>query len=153
MRIVRNTDIQPQSLELEITESLLMRNVEETIAALHAFKDAGIRLSVDDFGTGYSSLSYLKQFPIDSLKIDQSFVQDLHNNSDDAAICSAIIAMAKELGLSVVAEGVELEEQAEFLRRQGCDQIQGFIYSKPLPADEVEAILVAKAEKHIYSAL
>ena len=151
LRIVKENDIPAQSLELEITETLLMTNVEETTAALHAFKKAGIRISVDDFGTGYSSLSYLKQFPLDALKIDQSFVQDLHKNRDDAAICAAIIAMAKELGLSVIAEGVELEEQLEFLRQHGCDQIQGFIFSKPLPPKEAEAMMMAQAENDQYT--
>jgi EAL domain-containing protein (putative c-di-GMP-specific phosphodiesterase class I) len=118
---------------------------------LRIFKDAGIRISVDDFGTGYSSLSYLKQFPLDSLKIDRSFVQDLHNNNDDAAICAAILAMAKELSLSVVAEGVEFEEQLDFLRKHGCDQIQGFFISKPLPPDELKEFVLATVDKHIYT--
>jgi diguanylate cyclase (GGDEF)-like protein len=148
---VESTGILARSLELEITESLLMKNVEETVSALRTFKEAGIRISVDDFGTGYSSLSYLKQFPLDSLKIDRSFVQDLHNNNDDAAICAAILAMAKELGLSVVAEGVEFEEQLDFLRKHGCDQIQGFFISKPLPPDELKAFVLATVDRHIYS--
>ena len=148
---VKHNGIHAQSLELEITESLLMKNVEETVAVLRKFKDAGIRISVDDFGTGYSSLSYLKQFPLDSLKIDRSFVQDLHNNNDDAAICAAILAMAKELSLNVVAEGVEFEEQLEFLRRHGCHQIQGFLISKPLPPDELKTFVLATSDKHIYT--
>ncbi|MFW2404482.1 MAG: EAL domain-containing protein, partial [Gammaproteobacteria bacterium] len=143
LRIVRDTGIRPQSLELEITESMLMRNVDETKAALIAFKDAGLRISVDDFGTGYSSLNYLKQFPLDSLKIDRSFVQDLHRDRDDAAICAAILAMAKELDLSVVAEGVELEEQLDFLRRHNCDQVQGFLFSKPLSVSDFEGFYSA----------
>ena len=148
---VKHHGIHAGSLELEITESLLMKNTEETVAALRKFKDAGIRISIDDFGTGYSSLSYLKQFPLDSLKIDRSFVQDLHNNNDDAAICAAILAMAKELSLNVVAEGVEFEEQLEFLRRHGCDQIQGFLVSKPLPPDELKTFVLATNDKHIYT--
>jgi diguanylate cyclase (GGDEF)-like protein len=148
---VERVGIPARSLELEITESLLMKNVEDTVAALRIFKEAGIRISVDDFGTGYSSLSYLKQFPLDSLKIDRSFVQDLHNNNDDAAICAAILAMAKELSLSVVAEGVEFEEQLDFLRKHGCDQIQGFLISKPLPPDELKAFVLATVDKHIYA--
>jgi len=151
LNAVESTGIPGQSLELEITESLLMKNVEETVTALRIFKDAGIRISVDDFGTGYSSLSYLKQFPLDSLKIDRSFVQDLHNNNDDAAICAAILAMAKELGLSVVAEGVEFEEQLDFLRKHGCDQIQGFFISKPLPPDELKDFVLATVDKYIYT--
>ena len=140
LEIVRETGIRPQRLELEITESMLMRNVEETKAALYAFKDAGLRISVDDFGTGYSSLNYLKQFPLDSLKIDRSFVRDLHRDRDDAAICAAILAMAKELDLRVVAEGVEIEEQLDFLRRHECDHVQGYLFSKPLSATQFERL-------------
>ncbi|MBT8441382.1 MAG: EAL domain-containing protein [Gammaproteobacteria bacterium] len=149
LRIVWETGIRPQSLELEITESMLMRNVDETKAALYAFKDAGLRISVDDFGTGYSSLNYLKQFPLDSLKIDRSFVQDLHRDRDDAAICAAILAMAKELDLSVVAEGVEIEEQLDFLRRHNCDQVQGFLFSKPLAASEFERFYSAALSEQL----
>lgn len=151
LRIVGETGVRPQNLELEITESLLMRDVEETITALRSFKEAGLSISVDDFGTGYSSLNYLKQFPLDSLKIDRSFVQDLHQNHDDAAICAAILAMAKELGLSVVAEGVELEEQLDFLRRHNCDQAQGFLFSRPLPADRFETFFRSFPGEHIYN--
>ena len=138
LRIVWDSGIRPENLELEITESMLMRDVDETRAALHAFKEAGMRISIDDFGTGYSSLNYLKQFPIDSLKIDQSFVRGLHRDRDDAAICAAILAMAKELDLSVVAEGVELEEQLAFLRRHRCDLVQGYLFGKPVPAEQFE---------------
>lgn len=125
--------IEPRLLELEITESVLLQDAESILAALMAFKEAGITLSVDDFGTGYSSLSYLKRFPIDTLKIDQSFVEFLATDPDDAAICAAILAMAQQLGLNVVAEGVETKEQLEFLRLHKCNQIQGFLCSKPLP--------------------
>lgn len=135
--------IAPGLLELEITESLLMRDNETTIEALNMLKDFGVRVSVDDFGTGYSSLSYLKRFPIDVLKIDRSFVQDLHRNSDDAAICAAILAMAHQLDLKVVAEGVELEEQLDFLRSHDCEQFQGYLFSKPLPVKEFEALVLA----------
>ncbi len=128
-------------LELEITESLLMRDIESTIACLNEFKELGLKISIDDFGTGYSSLSYLTRFPIDTLKIDKSFVRDLHIDSDDAAICAAIIAMARRLNLNVVAEGVEIAEQLQFLREQGCNQIQGYLYSKPLPPAELEQLL------------
>lgn len=125
--------VDPKLLELEITESVLLQDAESTLASLNRVKAAGIALSVDDFGTGYSSLSYLKRFPIDTLKIDQSFVKDLHTDQDDAAICAAILAMAQQLGLNVVAEGVETQEQLEFLRRHGCNQIQGFLCSPALP--------------------
>jgi len=141
LHAVEHHRIKPENLELEITESLLMRDIGEVIAALRRLREAGIRISIDDFGTGYSSLGYLKQFPVDSLKIDRSFVKDLLISSDDAAICSAIIAMARELKLTTVAEGVEVVEQLEFLRRQGCDQIQGFLFSKPLPPAQLEDLL------------
>lgn len=133
--------LKAQCLEVEITESLLMQNVDETREVLRQFREAGIKLTVDDFGTGYSSLSYLTQFPLQSLKIDRSFVRNLHVNRQDAAICSAIIAMSKELGLQVVAEGVELEEQLDYLRQHDCDVIQGFLFSKPLPAEEFIRLL------------
>jgi len=145
LRTVREYGIRPQRLELEITESLLMRDTKEIISALTRLRDTGVRISIDDFGTGYSSLGYLKQFPVDTLKIDRSFVKDLQFSSDDAAICAAIIAMARELNLTTVAEGVELVEQMEFLRLQGCNQFQGFLFSKPLPAAELEELLRAGA--------
>ena len=109
---------------------------------LKSLKEAGVSLSVDDFGTGYSSLSYLKRFPIDTIKIDRSFVTDLHQDADDAAICAAILAMSQQLGLKVAAEGVETREQLDFLRRHKCDHIQGYICSKPLSADDFFKLLV-----------
>jgi diguanylate cyclase (GGDEF)-like protein/PAS domain S-box-containing protein len=134
-RIVHETGMDPQHIELELTESIIMKNEEETIKTLYALKDLGLNLSIDDFGTGYSSLSYLKRFPIDSLKIDRSFIRDLTTNADDAAITRAIIAMAHSLKLRVVAEGVEEEKQIEFLREEGCDEMQGFFFSPPVPAE------------------
>ena len=133
--------IDPESLELEITESVLLQDADNTLLALNRLKRAGISLSVDDFGTGYSSLSYLKRFPIDTLKIDRSFVKDLHTDQEDAAICAAILAMAQQLGLNVVAEGVETKEQLEFLRHHKCNQIQGFLCSKPLSAEQFVVLL------------
>jgi diguanylate cyclase (GGDEF)-like protein len=133
--------VEPGQLEVEITESALMRHIGDTITALQKLRDAGVILSIDDFGTGYSSLGYLKQFPVDTLKIDRSFVKDLHSSSDDAAICAAIIAMARELRLKVVAEGVEVQEQLDFLRLHGCDQIQGFLISKPVPLADLDRLL------------
>ena len=134
--------IDPTNLELEITESVLLLDIDKTLIELRALKKAGISLSIDDFGTGYSSFSYLKRFPIDTIKIDRSFVQDLHLDTDDAAICAAILAMSRQLGLNVVAEGVETREQLEFLRRHKCNHIQGFICSKALAADDFLAMLV-----------
>ena len=139
---VASAGIGTNLLELEITESVLLQDVDKTLVELKALRKAGVSLSIDDFGTGYSSLSYLKRFPIDTIKIDRSFVEDLHQDADDAAICAAILAMAKQLGLNVVAEGVETMEQLAFLRRHGCDHIQGFICSKALSATDFFALLV-----------
>jgi EAL domain-containing protein (putative c-di-GMP-specific phosphodiesterase class I) len=108
---------------------------------LFALRDAGVQVSIDDFGTGYSSLAYLKKFDIDYLKIDQTFVSNLENDTDDLALCEAIIVMAHKLGLKVIAEGVETEHQRDILARAGCDYAQGFLYSKPVPSDEFEAML------------
>ena len=130
------TGLAPNFLDLEITESVIMTDAESTIQMLDQLKTLGVQLSVDDFGTGYSSLSYLKRFPIDRLKIDQSFVRDVTTDANDAAITGAIIAMAKQLQLSVVAEGVETIEQLRFLRGQNCDQIQGYYLSQPLSAED-----------------
>jgi diguanylate cyclase (GGDEF)-like protein len=139
---VSQAGINTRDLELEITESVLLQDVDKTLIELKALKEAGLSLSIDDFGTGYSSLSYLKRFPIDTIKIDRSFVKDLHQDTDDAAICAAILAMSQQLGLTVVAEGVETREQLDFLRRYKCDHIQGYICSKPLPANEFFALLL-----------
>lgn len=141
-RALKDTGLPAEYLELEITESILMRNVEETIAALHGIREMGVGLSVDDFGTGYSSLSYLKRFPIDSLKIDRSFVKDIPQDTGDMAITAAIIAMGHQLNLEIVAEGVESQEQLEFLRLHGCETAQGYLISKPVTADELHQLLV-----------
>ena len=139
---VASAGIATTQLELEITESVLLQDADRTLVQLNTLKEAGISLSIDDFGTGYSSLNYLKRFPIDTIKIDRSFVKDLHDDADDAAICAAIIAMSRQLGLTVVAEGVETREQLKFLRRHKCDHIQGFVFSRPLSADDFFAFLV-----------
>jgi EAL domain-containing protein (putative c-di-GMP-specific phosphodiesterase class I) len=127
--------LEPRWLGLELTESMLMDRQYECVAALQALRAMGLRLSIDDFGTGYSSLSYLKHFPVDTLKIDRCFVRDLTTVPDDAAITSAIIAMAHALDLRVVAEGVESEEHLTFLRSQGCDEVQGHLLGRPVPAE------------------
>lgn len=142
-RLIAEIGIWPEQLELEITESTLMESSENTIDSLNRLRQYGFKIAIDDFGTGYSSLSYLKRFPIDRLKIDQSFVRDLDSDPDDAAIVSAIIAMARSLDLEIVAEGVEKEAHRDFLLGLNCYEAQGFLYSRPLPPDEVEAILRA----------
>jgi diguanylate cyclase (GGDEF)-like protein/PAS domain S-box-containing protein len=134
----------PDCLDLEITESNAMQNAELSISALWDLKNLGVRLSMDDFGTGYSSLNYLRRFPIDRIKIDQSFVRDVNRNPDDAAIAAAIIAMAHSLKLTVVAEGVETEEQLDFLRDQRCDEMQGYLFSPPVPAAKFQEFLDSK---------
>jgi EAL domain-containing protein (putative c-di-GMP-specific phosphodiesterase class I) len=135
--ILRKRCVDPKLLEFEITESTLMEHGESTSAALRALKDLGISISIDDFGTGYSNLGYLKRFLVDTLKIDISFIRDVTTNPDDAAIAIAIINMAHSLRLKVVAEGVEKQEQLEFLRIHGCDEVQGYLLSRPLPANEI----------------
>lgn len=140
--ILERTGLDPDALELEVTESLLMEDTEESNLKLRQLKaDRGVRVSIDDFGIGYSSLAYLKRFPLDVLKIDRSFVRDLTVDPDDAAIVSAIVALARNLRLKVIAEGVETAAQLEYLRRQSCDEAQGYYFSRPLPADEFVHLL------------
>ncbi len=139
--ILQETGMAPQLLELEITEGMIVHNVERAIRLLTAIKQLGVRLAIDDFGTGYSSLGQLKNFPIDTLKVDRSFIRDLATDSEDKAITSAIIAMGKTLSLTVVAEGVETVEQQAFLREQACDEMQGYYFSKPIAADDFAALL------------
>ena len=134
---LRQHDLQPQQLELELTESILMKQVDPTIELLNRLDRLGVHLSIDDFGTGYSSLSYLKRFPLDTLKIDQSFVRDLCSDQDDAVICRTIISMANNLNLTVTAEGVEAPDQLAKLAEFGCDLYQGYLFSRPLPATEI----------------
>jgi EAL domain-containing protein (putative c-di-GMP-specific phosphodiesterase class I) len=139
--ILDAADLAPQYLELELTESVASDDPNGSISIMDDLKALGVRMSIDDFGTGYSSLSYLKRFPVYKLKIDQSFVRDIHVDSEDKAIVSAIISMAGSLGLQTIAEGVETLEQLSFLRAQGCDEVQGYFYSKPLPAQACEDYL------------
>ena len=140
-RVLAETGLDPRYLELELTESVLMQNTEVTVSSLSKLNAMGIRISVDDFGTGYSSLSYLKRFPIDMLKIDQSFVQDITVDADDAAIITAIIAMAHSLGIQVIAEGVETEAQLQFLRMRGSEIVQGYYFGRPVTAGQFAQIL------------
>ncbi len=138
--ILIETDCDPDSLELEITESTVMQNTDYVINTFNTIKQLGVRLAIDDFGTGYSSLSHLKRLPLDKLKIDKSFVNDLPDDLDDAAIANAINAMAKSLGFVVIAEGVESQEQADFLKAMGCEQAQGYLYSKAVSALDFESL-------------
>lgn len=138
-----DTGLAPCYLELELTESVLMRDAKSTGLLLHTLTDLGVKLAVDDFGTGYSSLSYLRRFPIDTLKIDQSFVNQITSNLDDAAIVSAVISMGKSLKLRVIAEGIETEEQFSFLLSQSCDEGQGFYFSKAVNAEAFVELLGA----------
>jgi EAL domain-containing protein (putative c-di-GMP-specific phosphodiesterase class I) len=140
-RILAEEKLPPECLELELTEGVLMNNVESSHATLGALKELGVKLVVDDFGTGYSSLSYLQQFPIDTLKIDQSFVRDLTPVSNNGIIVTAVIGMSRNLRLRVVAEGVETGEQYQFLRGLGCDEGQGFYFSPPIAADQFARLL------------
>ncbi|MBW3501167.1 EAL domain-containing protein [Janthinobacterium sp. NKUCC08_JDC] len=142
LKAIRKHDIAPDLLELELTESSLMSNAEETIAVLRNLKALGIQISIDDFGTGYSSLAYLKRFPIDKLKIDIAFVREVTSNPDDAAIVLAIISMAHSMKLEVIAEGVENDAQLAYLRRHGCDEMQGYYFSRPVPQEEFEQMLM-----------
>jgi EAL domain-containing protein (putative c-di-GMP-specific phosphodiesterase class I) len=136
----------PDYIALEVTESTAMRDVEHSVRALSLIKEMGVRVSIDDFGTGYSSLSYLKRFPIDTVKIDRSFVTDIGRSRDDEAIVAAIIALAKSLAISTVAEGVETEEQLAFLEKHGCPTYQGFLFSAALPTQEIGDMLARQAE-------
>jgi EAL domain-containing protein (putative c-di-GMP-specific phosphodiesterase class I) len=136
-RVLHETGLAPQYLELELTESLLLSNADVRFLVLQELKVMGVKLTIDDFGTGYSSFSYLKHFPVSKLKIDRSFVRDVAVNPDDAAITTAIISMARNLNLKVIAEGVETEAQMSFLRAHHCDEIQGYYFSKPLSSDDV----------------
>lgn len=148
--ILDEVKLPARHLELEITESTMMKDIEATTATLDALSKIGVRLSIDDFGTGYSSLSYLKRFPIDSLKIDRSFIHDVTSNSDDAAIVTAIIAMARSMGMKVVAEGVETPEQFAFLGALQCEEMQGYLFSPALPADQATQLL--KSDKRLQAA-
>ncbi len=132
--VLEKTKIDPRLLELEVTESAFMEDIQQTIKTLKELHALGVELAIDDFGTGYSSLSYLRQFPIDRLKIDQSFIRNALNNTDDAAIAKTIIALGRSLNLKIIAEGVETVEHEQFLISEGCDEVQGYRYSKPVPA-------------------
>lgn len=139
--VMEDTGLDPKYLELEITETMLMHDIELTIATLDALAKMGIAIAIDDYGTGYSSLAYLKRLRVDTLKIDQSFVRGIGIDLDDEAIVASTVSMAHRLGLTVIAEGVETEAQLEFLRLNACNQVQGYLFSRPVPADDIEGLL------------
>ena len=152
MGILEDTGVEPKSLELEITEGSVMSGVESVITTLNELNALGIELAIDDFGTGYSSMGYLKQFPVSRLKIDQSFVRDVLTNDQDASITEAVINMGHSLGLKVIAEGVETQEQLEFLRDRGCDEGQGYYFSHPLDPDAFIAFVTSHAPREMAAA-
>jgi EAL domain-containing protein (putative c-di-GMP-specific phosphodiesterase class I) len=139
--VLEDTGLDPDRLELEITESVLMEHGERSIEMLNGLREIGVRVSIDDFGTGYSSLAYLKRFAINKFKIDRIFIKELPGNREDAEIVSTMIGMAHNLNLQVVAEGVETPSQLEFLKAQGCDEFQGYLMSPPVPAADFEALV------------
>jgi EAL domain-containing protein (putative c-di-GMP-specific phosphodiesterase class I) len=141
-RVLTETGCPPEALELEITESVLMERPEKVTAVLRELYDMGIRLSIDDFGTGYSSLSYLRNFPIHELKIDRSFIEDIVHDESHAAIVKAIISLAHSMKLKVLAEGVETQEQLDYLRAEKCDHLQGYYFSRPVPAIQIDDMLM-----------
>jgi diguanylate cyclase (GGDEF)-like protein len=145
-QILNETGVAPTRLELEITESLAMHDAEKNIATMKALREIGIQLSIDDFGTGYSSLSYLKRFPINKLKVDQSFIRNLSNNANDASITKTVILLGHSLNLTVIAEGVETNEQLAILEEYGCDEIQGYLFSKPISKENLEEFVRRRAE-------
>ncbi|MBF0256345.1 MAG: EAL domain-containing protein, partial [Gammaproteobacteria bacterium] len=146
LEVMQQHGIDPGELELEITESAAMTNAEEAIGLMHQLRQVGVKIAIDDFGTGYSSLAYLKLFPIQTLKLDRTFVSDLEQDPNDAAICEATLKLAHSLQLKVVAEGVESRLQQDFLCQRGCDSLQGYLYSRPLPAEAMESLLLQRFE-------
>lgn len=142
IEILKKYEVDPEEIELEITESVLIDNFKEVVEKLHILRDFGIRISLDDFGTGYSSLSYLKGLPIDTLKIDKSFIDTIITDENTRVITESIVFMVKKLGFETVAEGVESKEQYEYLREIGCNCIQGYLLGKPMPGEEIENLLL-----------
>ena len=150
LAVLEKSGANPRLLKLELTESLLVHNVQEIIEKMSSLKACGVGFSLDDFGTGYSSLSYLRRMPLDQLKIDQSFVREVFDDSNDAAIARTIVALAQSLGLSVIAEGVETQMQRDFLARSGCHAYQGDFFSQPLPVSRFEAF-VQQSENRLHA--
>jgi EAL domain-containing protein (putative c-di-GMP-specific phosphodiesterase class I) len=148
-RVIKETGLDPNYLELELTEGLIMKNPEITVATLRSLHEMGIQISIDDFGTGYSSLSYLRRFPIHALKIDQSFVRDIITDPDGTVIVTAIILLAHSLKLKVIAEGVETRDQLDFVRSLKCHEMQGYLFSKPVPGEEITRLLTEGKLLHL----
>jgi EAL domain-containing protein (putative c-di-GMP-specific phosphodiesterase class I) len=141
IRILGETELAPDSLVLEITESMLMGDAEHNVDVLSRLQDLGVSIAIDDFGTGYSNLGYLKRFPVDMLKVDKSFVDGLGENQEATAIVEAVVSLSRAMGMQTIAEGIETTGQAELLRALGCELGQGYYFSKPLPAHEAHALL------------
>ena len=139
--ILKETGLDPRLLELELTEGILMKRAESAASVLQSLRSRGVSISVDDFGTGYSSLSYLRKFPIDAIKIDQSFVHQITMTPEDTTIVSAIISMGRSMNLRVIAEGVETEQELAFLQAHHCDEAQGYYFSRPVPAQQFAKLL------------
>jgi EAL domain-containing protein (putative c-di-GMP-specific phosphodiesterase class I) len=149
VQILRETRLDPVCLELELTETSIMESPEAAAELLTEIRDLGVRVAIDDFGTGYSSLSYLKRLPIDTVKLDRSFVTGATSDPDDAALVMAIITLAHNLGLKVIAEGVETDEQMNFLRLLRCDEAQGYLFSKPVPAEAFESAMTLGPQRKL----
>jgi EAL domain-containing protein (putative c-di-GMP-specific phosphodiesterase class I) len=141
--ILKDTRLDPKLLEVELTESVLMKRAESAASVLKTLRENGVQLAIDDFGTGYSSLSYLRKFPVDSLKIDQSFVRQITSSPDETSIVAAVISMGRSLKLRVVAEGVETQEELSFLQAHRCDEAQGYFFSRPVPPQQFAKLLEA----------
>jgi EAL domain-containing protein (putative c-di-GMP-specific phosphodiesterase class I) len=140
--VLKDTGLRPSRLEIEITESLLIRDTDANLKTLWGLKELGVRVSMDDFGTGYSSLGNLRSFPFDKIKIDRSFIHDLKNNVDAAAIIRAVVSLGRSLGITTTAEGVETRDQLQYLRAEGCAEVQGFYYSEARPSSDIHNMLV-----------
>ena len=149
--ILKETGLDPRSLELELTESVLMKHAESAASILKTLRASGVQVAVDDFGTGYSSLSYLQKFPIDALKIDQSFVRQITTAPDDTAIVTAVISMGRSLKLRVVAEGVETQEELAFLQAHQCDEAQGYYFSRPVPPEQFAKLLKTGISETVFT--
>lgn len=143
--VLRSSRIAPPSLTLEITETVLVRDSERSLLVLNELKEQGVLLALDDFGTGYSSLSYLRQFPIDVVKVDRTFVADLGKDSATDIIVSAVIKLVHDLGMTSVAEGVETSDQHQHITALGCDSCQGYYFGKPMPAEDIDKLLIVRA--------